>query len=359
MSFKNRLARLTAVLIAVSISFSVAPSAQAANPKGLFGQSDPTYDGVFRQSLAIMSLVAAGSKVPPAAQLWLVKQQCPNGGFEAFRADTDAECNPSDAVNYSGIETNSTALAAVALAAIGKPVKARKAVEWLKSAQRGSGGIPYFKGGTPDAASTALALIAAKSVGLDQTAFAVGEKNLVSFLRTVMLDCGYEKSARGALAYSKSNPLFASPMTTSQALAALSGALQEPVKTAEQPRSMICPEGGKPTRLQDIRNANASFIASTLTARNGVMPSEYGSGDDWGSTAWAVIGLAGSGYSNKTYSSAVIALRNNLNTALAYSNNEVNPGRAALVILAVKAAGLNPAKFGNKNLLAELRGTLN
>lgn len=358
MSFKNRIASATGIALTISLSLG-ALSVSANNPKGLFGKSDPTYDGVFRQSLAIMSLAATNSKIPASAIGWLVDQQCPNGGFEAFRSDPNSECKASDPNTYSGIDSNSTALAAVALAAADKPIKAAKAVAWLKTAQRGSGGIPYFKGGTPDAASTALALIAAKSVGQDQADFELNGKNLVSYLRTVMLDCGYESNLRGALAYSKSAQLFASPMTTSQALAALSGALQSPVTKSSKPLRMACPDGGKPTRLADIRNSNAWFIASTLSERNGVMPSEYGQGDDWGSTAWAVIGLAGSGYDERTYSNALSALQKNLQTALAYSNNEPNPGRLALVILAVKSAGKNPQKFGGKNLVAQLRGTLN
>jgi len=49
------------------------PGPAAADTRGLFGSGDPTYDGVYRQSAAIMGLAAAGADVPPSAVAWLLR----------------------------------------------------------------------------------------------------------------------------------------------------------------------------------------------------------------------------------------------------------------------------------------------
>ncbi|MDX6764253.1 hypothetical protein SIN09_33900, partial [Streptomyces sp. F8] len=75
-------------------------------PSGLYGKNDPTYDGVWRQSFALLAQDTVGVK--PAAQAvdWLVGQSCANGSFPAFRADTAKDC---DATAY--IDSNATAAA--------------------------------------------------------------------------------------------------------------------------------------------------------------------------------------------------------------------------------------------------------
>ena len=93
-------------------------SATAPVPVGLFGSADPTYDGVFRQSLSLLAFVAAGQTPPSDAVTWLLEQQCADGGFEPFRADVAVACTASDPVNYTGEDTNSSGLAAAALIAV-------------------------------------------------------------------------------------------------------------------------------------------------------------------------------------------------------------------------------------------------
>lgn len=46
---------------------------------GLFGSADPTYDGTFRQALAILGLRANGQSVASSATTWLLGQQCAGG----------------------------------------------------------------------------------------------------------------------------------------------------------------------------------------------------------------------------------------------------------------------------------------
>ena len=81
----------------------------------LFGAADPSFDGVYRQGLAITGLRAVKARVPASAVMWLAGQQCPNGGFQAYLAKTSAPCDAPGPATYSGPDSNSTALAAMAL----------------------------------------------------------------------------------------------------------------------------------------------------------------------------------------------------------------------------------------------------
>ena len=88
---------------------------QATVPAGLYGNGDPTYDGVWRQSLALLAQDTVGRAARRQAVDWLAGQQCADGGFAAFRADTGKACDAQDAQ----VDTNSTAAAVQALAALG------------------------------------------------------------------------------------------------------------------------------------------------------------------------------------------------------------------------------------------------
>ena len=66
-------------------------------------------------------------------------------------------CVPGpDPAAYSGPDSNSTAMAAMALRAAGENQAARAAVRYLRGIQNRDGGFPYYAGGTSDANSTGL-----------------------------------------------------------------------------------------------------------------------------------------------------------------------------------------------------------
>src|SRR5207253_6785224 len=83
---------------------------------GLFGTADPTFDGAFREGLALLALHAA-AVVNAAGAKWLEDQQCDDGSWTAFRSDTAKPCPAIDAHAFTGPDTNSTALAALGLQA--------------------------------------------------------------------------------------------------------------------------------------------------------------------------------------------------------------------------------------------------
>ena len=121
--------RLTIALIAaVALAAGLVSSpAHAAEPdtRGLFGIQDPTYDGVYRQSAAILGLTATSAPVPAPAVEWLLRQQCADGSFASYRPDPAQPCPAADPGNYTGPDTNSTAAAVMALNAL-KSTKGRQ-----------------------------------------------------------------------------------------------------------------------------------------------------------------------------------------------------------------------------------------
>jgi len=131
---------------------------------GLYGGADPSYDGVFRQSIALAGVYASGSPLPAAAVAWLSDQQCgptpaaANGGFLGFRADVSVDCAAPDAMAFSGPDTNSTAVAAQALALAGHTVEVDLALDFLAAAKTPVGGFPYITGGDADPNSEALVI---------------------------------------------------------------------------------------------------------------------------------------------------------------------------------------------------------
>jgi hypothetical protein len=140
---------------------------------GLFGAADPTFDGVYRQGLAILGL-AAHDVVPDASAVsWLTDQQCgPTspaaavGGWEAYRADPTTPCGPPDPINFIGPDSNSTALAVQALSTIGVNPP-NDALAFLDATQSPDGGWAFIAGLDVDPNSTAIVIQALVSGGAD------------------------------------------------------------------------------------------------------------------------------------------------------------------------------------------------
>ena len=70
-----------ALAVSFGSSAAAAPSLPTPEDTGLYGSQDPTYDGAFREGLAIAGLVAVDRKVPKSAVSWLLAQQCSDGSF--------------------------------------------------------------------------------------------------------------------------------------------------------------------------------------------------------------------------------------------------------------------------------------
>lgn len=353
-------AGIAVVTVIVSLCAAiVTPPAQAVSVSGLFGSQDPTYDGVFRQSLALIALSSQDMPIPPTAARWLIDQQCADGAFEAYRADPAARCKDSDLDTYSGKDTNSTAMAAMALTLIGQESRARKAISWLESTQNADGGIPWLKGGTSDSSSTALTMLALRTVGEPVASFRNAGRSLRMYLRTTVLGCKYPKGQQGAVSFMKSGPLVASDMTTAQVTAALSLAwpISRAVSLAPATR-LNCP-AGVPNSLSELRAVIAGYSAHRLATTNSQIPSAFGSGTDWSSTAWTVLGLVAARVGGKAVPQAVAGLKANVQDAIRGSDDSVEVGKVSLMLLVAKSQGETGTSFGGVNLRRSLKGLLN
>lgn len=175
---------------------------------GLYGGGDPTYDGAFRQGLAIVGLTAVGAPVPAAALTWLEDQQCDatvpaaSGGWQPYRADLAVPCIAPDTTTFEGPDTNSTALAVQALAAAGASGGLPAALDFLHAAQDGAGGFAFIPGGDVDPNSTALVVLAIVAGGEDPVAgrWITGGANPVSSLLGWQLGCAAAPADQGAFA---------------------------------------------------------------------------------------------------------------------------------------------------------------
>jgi hypothetical protein len=365
-------ALLGVALVAPALPAAAAPAAPAlgsvpaapsrAATTGLFGSADPTYDGVFRQGLAITGLVAAGAQVPAASITWLTRQQCADGSFEAYRASLSTPCRPGDPLTYTGTDTNSTALGALALDAVGRSTKARKAAAWLRATQNKDGGFPYYPGGASDANSTGLALVALRAFGWTATELRSTRRsaNAVAFLRSVQARCGAPAADRGGIAYQGPRPVTPDPLAASQAALGLSGTIPvTPRRPAVRATALRCADG-RPTSRATVSGAASGWLSRTLRANNGALPNAFGPGADLAATSWAVLALRARRTPTTANSVAIatITLERGAAGFVRGSDGADRPAALGLLLLVADATGRPARSFGDVNLVARLRATV-
>jgi len=175
---------------------------------GLFGSQDPTYDGAFRQGLALMALANQGipstNATVVAGVTWLQNQQCSDGGWEAYRSDTTTACPAPDPDTYAGPDTNSTSLAVMGLVATGSSFPVDP-LGFFESAQNADGGFGYIGASSqsPDPDSTGEVIQALVALGqLSNAAFTqAGDATPVTALASFQLGCSASKADRGAYTF--------------------------------------------------------------------------------------------------------------------------------------------------------------
>ncbi|MFD4412856.1 prenyltransferase/squalene oxidase repeat-containing protein [Streptomyces sp. NPDC058476] len=350
--------RSTAVLAAtVVIGTAVAPAAFAADaspspspsvalPSGLYGSSDPTYDGVWRQSLALLAQDTVGVKPAAKAVDWLTGQQCANGAFAAYRADATAKCDAKTMV-----DTNSTAAAVQALAALGgHDTETGKAVAWLKSVQNKDGGWGYAAGGASDANSTSVVIGALTAVGEKPDDVSKGGKSPYDALVKLSLPC--DGADAGAFAYQpdKKGKLAANADATAAAVAGSlgKGLAGEPKQPIADPLSCKAADGSHPERAAQN---GAAYLVKALAKDKYLKSAQPGAEDrpDYGNTADAVLALATSGHGDK----AADTMRW-LEGHYAQWAKQAGPAAYAQLILAADAATFDTWDFGGQNLVKQL-----
>ncbi|MFF7297930.1 prenyltransferase/squalene oxidase repeat-containing protein [Streptomyces sp. NPDC008265] len=330
------------------------PSAPPVIPSGLYGKADPTYDGVWRQSFALLAQDTVGVK--PAAQAvdWLVGQQCANGGFASFRADASAACD--DKTMY---DTNATAAAVQALKALGgKDDAVAKSVAWLKSVQNEDGGWAYVPGTPSDANSTALVISALAVAGEKPAAItSKAGKSAYDGLLAFQLGCATEPATdRGAFAYQPADgKLVANADATAAAvLAGLGrGAAVVPSGTDTPAAPLTCP-AASPADPAAAAQGAAGYLAEALEKDGHLTALTPGADQptaDTGNTADAVIALAAAGH-KQAATGAVEWLKTH---SAEWSKG--SPAALGTLILAAQATGTDPKSFGGTDLVAALNAT--
>ncbi|MFI1253808.1 prenyltransferase/squalene oxidase repeat-containing protein [Streptomyces netropsis] len=353
-----------ALATAAVLSAAVAPAAFAdgspspATAPGLYGKKDPQFDGVFRQSLALLAQKATNVAPPKQATDWLAGQQCADGGFAAYRADTAKACDPK-----AGEFTDQTALAVQGLVAAGGHGDAvKKGLDWLKAHQNEDGGWGMTPGSPSDPNSTSTAIGAYAAAGQDPAkATAKGGKTPYDALIGFQLGCDQKEDERGVFAYPDQKGKLAPNdlATTAAALAALGkGYLVAPVKGGDMPvKPLECAddESAKPKDAPSAGAAAAAYLAAKLDSNKGFLKSAMPQGGaDPALTADATLALAAGGHRDAA-AKPLKWLGDGANKTADWAKGD--PGRLSKLVLAVNAAGANPRDFAGVDLVQQLTAT--
>lgn len=361
MNVRRSAAALAAVGVlaaaAPALAASPSPSPSTVLPSGLYGDSDPKYDGVWRQSLALLAQRTVS--VTPAAKAvdWLTGQQCADGAFAAFRAEPTRACDAKVMT-----DTNSTAAAVQALVAVGGHKDATgKAVTWLKSVQNEDGGWAYAPGGASDANSTAVVIGALAAAGERPAEVTKGGKSPYDALLKLALPC--TGAGKGAFAYQpdKKGALTANADATAAAVVGVLGAgLDAKAGKPDQASGKESKESGtgcvdadRLTPEQAAANG-ASYLARAVAEDGHLTSALAGAPEqpDYGNTADAVVALAAQGGAQRA-AKPLAWLEEN---AAAWAKQS-GPAGYAQLIFAAHAAGADPRDFGGTDLVRALNAT--
>lgn len=348
-----------------ALALAIAPAASAtgdasSGTDGLYGSADPTFDGVFRQSLALIALTSAGREPSPVAVRWLTAQQCANGGWMSFRPDTGRPCEEAKQ------DTNATAMAVQALVAVGEQDARRAADEglaWLRDVRNADGGVGYNPGSPTDANSTALLVNAAHAGGVDPRRLRTPAGNTpLDALLDLQIGCDAPEEQRGAFAYQpdKSGALLANDSATVAAVLALAGGhlpVTEPTMTQAAP-APECPAGGSASTMSvtGAVGSATTYLAHRIEGNDGTIPPMQGKVPDYFTTANAVIALSAAGQ-QKAAAVPTRALAGNVDAYVPDPKGADQPAALASLVLAAKATGENPADFGGEDVVDRLVAT--
>ncbi|MFJ8672761.1 prenyltransferase/squalene oxidase repeat-containing protein [Streptomyces sp. NPDC093589] len=379
----------TALAVAALLGAAAAPAAFADSPAApapapspkklpdaLYGTKDPQYDGVWRQSLALLAQHTVGVRPATPAVSWLAGQQCADGAFTAFRADPGTAC---DAKTLR--DTNQTAAAVQALAALGGHSDVvKKAVSWLKSVQNDDGGWSSMPGSDSDANSTSLA-IAALAAGGEKPESVQSKKGKSPYqgLLTFQLGCAAAKDGdqqeaakpdeRGAFTFQLKGAAPNTDATAAAATGALGdGFVVEPAgKDAKEPvRPLNCKDGkdsaaggdsGKRTAEDAERAADAAsaYLVDRLDENGQHLQSAMPGAEkqpDVGNTADAVVALAAGSHGAAAQQPLKWLQKNSADWA-----KDGGPAAYAQLVFAAHATGTDPRSFGGTDLVAALNAT--
>ncbi|MEU1314437.1 prenyltransferase/squalene oxidase repeat-containing protein [Streptomyces tibetensis] len=353
--------RSAAVLAAVAVIGAAAPAAAApspspsqAFPSALYGGTDPKYDGVWRQSLALLAQDTVGVKPAAKSVQWLARQQCADGSFASYRPDPTTAC---DAKTLR--DTNATSAAVQALTALGGHDDVTgKAVGWLKSVQNTDGGWGYSPGGASDTNSTSVVIGALAAAGEKPGRVEKDGKSPYDALLKLALPCGGDDGGAFAFQPDKKGELAANAdATAAGVLGALGqGMVVKPGETAGEKSGEKSGAGCAKAGTPEQAAANgAAYLTTALAKDDGHLMSALAGAEpqpDYGNTADAVVALAALGETAQAEKSVRWLEKNSASWAA-----QSGPAAYAQLILAAHATGTNPRDFGGADLVKQLGAT--
>ncbi|WP_328326062.1 MULTISPECIES: prenyltransferase/squalene oxidase repeat-containing protein [unclassified Streptomyces] len=321
---------------------SPSPSPSPVLPSGLYGKTDPKYDGVWRQSLALIAQDATGVRPAAKAVDWLTGQQCANGAFTSFRADVTKPCGAKEL-----LDTNATAAAVQALKALGgHDAAVKKGAGWLKSVAGKDGGWSYNPGGPSDANSTSVVIGALAAAG-EPTAAA--KKMLVS----LSIPCD-AKEGGGGFAYQpdkKSGKLYANADATGAAVLGTLGAGLAPGPGGKDVGGTGCLNASTPAQAA---HNGATYLAGATAGKAYLKSAMPGAEDqpDYGNTADAVTSLGADGLIAQARQPLAWLEQHSAGWA-----RQSGPAAYAQLIFAARSNGIDPHDFGGADLVEQLNAT--
>ncbi|WP_329068660.1 prenyltransferase/squalene oxidase repeat-containing protein [Streptomyces sp. NBC_01429] len=352
-------------------------------PPGLYGDKDPTQDGVWRQSLSMLGQAAAQVRPGDQAVIWLKSQQCASGAFPAFRADPSVPCDEKTAV-----DARSTAAAIQALSSLGEQqLPMDHGVSWLRSVQNADGGWGRRPGTPSDATSTSLVIGALTAAGVRPSSVRTHNnapspegKHAFDALVRLSIPCGAASGAdAGAFAYRPDASGLLTADDAATAAAVLAGVGKRMVTSPVAPGTTPVCENTKGTETDPAADLpperaarnGASYLAAALASTGhldqpqapGTDSAESADGGDSvpvpsappadiGNTAAAVVALTTTGYGDRA-NIALEWLKQNCG-AWAQANG---PAAYAQLIFAAHATGTDPRNFGGIDLVQRLNET--
>lgn len=323
-------------------------------PVGMYGTTDPTYDGVWRQSLAMLAQRAVNVMPADSAVNWLLGQQCDSGAFPAYRPDATKPCDATTVV-----DTNSTAAAVQILAALTTyPDAMNNGMSWLASVQNEDGGWGYSAGTPSDANSTGLVIGALASGGAPVgTRLSTKGRSPYQALNSFAIPCD-AKQGGGAFGYQPDTSGKLLPNADATAAGLLGGIGKRMITTGVEPGpAPVCQDLHPLTPERAARNG-ASYLVKAL-ARTGHLdqPPMPGAAEsaplpDYGNTADAVVALTTAGYGRQAAASMTWLEKNAAPWA-----KENGPAAYAQLIFAAHTTSTDPRTFGGTDLVKALNAT--
>ncbi|MFD3418635.1 prenyltransferase/squalene oxidase repeat-containing protein [Streptomyces decoyicus] len=359
----RRAATALAAVLVLGAAAAPAAYADSASPKklpdGLYGSKDPQYDGVWRQSLALLAQDTVGVRPAASAVKWLAGQQCADGSFTAFRAEPGKPCDAK-----TRRDTNPTAAAVQALAALGGHGDAvKKAVSWLKSVQNDDGGWSSMAGSPSDANSTSVVIGALAAAGEKPQSVTSkkGGKTPYDGLLTFQLGCAEKGDGHGAFTFQLKGAAPNADATAAAATGARGkGFVVEPAgKGADTPvKPLSCKDGDKKAGADDpaqAAEAGDGYLVAQLEKNGQHLLSAMPGAEkqpDVGNTADAVVALAAGAHGAAAAKPLKWLEKNSADWA-----KQSGPAAYAQLVLVAHATGTDPRSFGGTDLVAALNAT--